>query len=88
MTHASDGPALDPRVPAQVAALTDDQVGRVLMLMHDEWTGLGPALDLVERPEANRDLLVETVRLNMGNGGEAEYTLFLEFIARVTAASA
>lgn len=88
MMHASDGPPLDPRVTAQVEALTDDEVGRVLTLMHDEWVGLGPPLALHDRPEANRALLVETVRLNMGNGGEAEYTLFLEFIARVKAPSA
>jgi hypothetical protein len=48
--------------------------------------GLGPPLGLQDRPEANRGLLVEAVRLNMGNGGEAEYETFQQFIARVKAA--
>jgi hypothetical protein len=89
MTHASEGPPLDPRVPAQIEALLDDEVTAVLRLMHAEWASdftTDPPFEPASTPAANRAWLIETVRLNMGNGGEAEYTLFLDFIARAKAA--
>lgn len=88
MTLSSDGPLLDPRVPEAVASLSDDLVVAVLRLMHAEWASdftTDPPFEPASTPAANRAWLTETVRLNMGNGGEAEYTLFLDFITRAVA---
>ena len=77
---------VDPRVEPLVATLTDAQVANVLCQMNAAWS---PDMDVAEvlgSPASNRTLVVATFTLNIGMGGEPEYTTLESFAAIARAA--
>lgn len=85
---------VDPRIAPLVAALTDDEAARVLLLMNAEWCSDDEdGTDLIGTPAANRALIAETIVMNMATASsphvastpEAEFAALETFIARARA---